>query len=99
MATYRELLQQARAEISELDAGRARELIDAGEPVVVDVRDRWPDIFVEPLPRPLRAIARLLLLSEFRRARYVFRTATAILAVSDGYLEWGLRQAARPRVG
>ena len=68
-----------------------------GIPVIVDVRDRWPDIFVEPLPRPLRAIARLLLRSEFRRARYVFRSATAILAVSDGYLEWGLRQAARPR--
>src|SRR5947208_1346765 len=40
MATYRELLQQARAEISELDAGRARGLIDAGGPVVVDVREQ-----------------------------------------------------------
>jgi len=45
MATYRELLQQARAEISELDAARARELVDAGQPVVVDVReqDEWDE--------------------------------------------------------
>src|SRR5256885_8672501 len=45
MATYRELLQHARAEISELDAARARELIDGGEPVVVDVReqDEWDE--------------------------------------------------------
>src|SRR5881394_1543868 len=45
MATYRELLQQARAEISELDAEHARELIDVGEPVVVDVReqDEWDE--------------------------------------------------------
>jgi glycosyltransferase involved in cell wall biosynthesis len=34
---------------------------------------------------------------EFRRARYVFRSATAIVGVSDGYLEWGLRQAGRAR--
>src|SRR5947207_4328071 len=45
MPSYRELLQQARAEIAELDAERARELIDNGEPVVVDVReqDEWDE--------------------------------------------------------
>jgi sulfur-carrier protein adenylyltransferase/sulfurtransferase len=40
MTTYRELLQQVRAEISEVDAERARALIDAGEPVIVDVREQ-----------------------------------------------------------
>ncbi|MFL6028963.1 MAG: molybdopterin-synthase adenylyltransferase MoeB [Gaiellaceae bacterium] len=40
MPTYRELLQQVRAEISEVDAARARELIDSGEQVVVDVREQ-----------------------------------------------------------
>ena len=68
-----------------------------GVPVVVDVRDLWPDIFVGAVPWPLRALARLLLQPEFRRARYVFRGATAILGVSEGYLEWGLRQAGRAR--
>jgi molybdopterin/thiamine biosynthesis adenylyltransferase/rhodanese-related sulfurtransferase len=45
MPSYRELLQQVRAEISELDAERARDLIDGGEPVVVDVReqDEWDE--------------------------------------------------------
>ena len=45
MATYRELLQQVRGEISELDASRTRELIEGGEPVVVDVReqDEWDE--------------------------------------------------------
>ncbi len=68
-----------------------------GIPVVVDIRDKWPDIFVDALPAPMRAIGRLLLHSEFRRARYVFENAATILAVSDGYLDWGLRHAARPR--
>ena len=40
MPTYRELLQQVRAEIAEVDAARARELVDAGEAVVVDVREQ-----------------------------------------------------------
>jgi adenylyltransferase/sulfurtransferase len=45
MPTYRELLQQARAEISEIDASQARERIESGEPVVVDVReqDEWDE--------------------------------------------------------
>ncbi len=40
MPNYRELLQQARSEISEIDATRARERIESGEPVVVDVREQ-----------------------------------------------------------
>jgi molybdopterin/thiamine biosynthesis adenylyltransferase/rhodanese-related sulfurtransferase len=40
MPSYRELLQQVRGEISELDATHARELIDEREPVIVDVREQ-----------------------------------------------------------
>jgi sulfur-carrier protein adenylyltransferase/sulfurtransferase len=45
MPSYRELLQQVRGEIDEVDAGRARQLIDSGDPVVVDVReqDEWDE--------------------------------------------------------
>ena len=40
MPSYRELLQQVRGEISELDATHARELIDEREPLIVDVREQ-----------------------------------------------------------
>jgi sulfur-carrier protein adenylyltransferase/sulfurtransferase len=45
MPTYRELLEQARAEITEADAERFRELIESGNPVIVDVReqDEWDE--------------------------------------------------------
>jgi adenylyltransferase/sulfurtransferase len=45
MPTYRELLQQVRSEISEIDATQARDRIESGEPVVVDVReqDEWDE--------------------------------------------------------
>jgi sulfur-carrier protein adenylyltransferase/sulfurtransferase len=40
MPTYRELLQQVREEIDEIDATRARQLIDTGQPLVLDVREQ-----------------------------------------------------------
>jgi molybdopterin/thiamine biosynthesis adenylyltransferase/rhodanese-related sulfurtransferase len=45
MATYRDLLQQVKSEIEEVDATRARELIDSGGPLVLDVReqDEWDE--------------------------------------------------------
>jgi molybdopterin/thiamine biosynthesis adenylyltransferase/rhodanese-related sulfurtransferase len=45
MANYRELLQQVKGEIAEVDSSRARELLDSGEPLVLDVReqDEWDE--------------------------------------------------------
>jgi len=45
MATYRELLAQVKSEIDEVDAVRARELIETGDPVIVDIReqDEWDE--------------------------------------------------------
>ena len=40
MASYRELLQQVKAEIDEVDASRARELLGEGDAAAVDVRER-----------------------------------------------------------
>ena len=45
MAGYRELLSQIKAEIDEVDPVRARELIESGDPLIVDVReqDEWDE--------------------------------------------------------
>ena len=45
MPTYRDLLAQVKTEIDEVDAVRARELIETGDPVIVDVReqDEWDE--------------------------------------------------------
>ena len=46
MPSYRELLQQVKAEIGEVDAARAHELLDSAErPLLVDVReqDEWSE--------------------------------------------------------
>src|SRR2546430_1581828 len=44
MPSYRELLEQVRSEIDEVDAARTRELLDSGDaPLLLDVReeDEW----------------------------------------------------------
>jgi molybdopterin/thiamine biosynthesis adenylyltransferase/rhodanese-related sulfurtransferase len=45
MPNYRELLQQVKAEVDEVDATRARKLVDSGAALVVDVReqDEWDE--------------------------------------------------------
>jgi molybdopterin/thiamine biosynthesis adenylyltransferase/rhodanese-related sulfurtransferase len=40
MPTYRELLEQVRSEIEEIDATQARELVERGEPLLLDVREQ-----------------------------------------------------------
>ena len=40
MPTYRELLQQTKSEIDEVDAGEAQELLSENSVAVVDVRER-----------------------------------------------------------
>jgi sulfur-carrier protein adenylyltransferase/sulfurtransferase len=40
MPTYRELLEQVRSEIDEIDATQARELVERGEPLLLDIREQ-----------------------------------------------------------
>lgn len=65
-------------------------------PVIVDIRDTWPDLYLRIFPPVLRGLARLLLSSEFRRSARVLRKASALTAVSKSYLQWGLDRAGRP---
>jgi glycosyltransferase involved in cell wall biosynthesis len=66
-------------------------------PVVLDVRDLWPDIFLDAAPRSLRHLAKFALAPYFRAARTAFRGCTAIVASSETYLKWGLVNASRAR--
>lgn len=69
----------------------------SGIPVVLDLRDMWPDIFLEELPRALRASARTLIWPIRATARAALSHATALFAITDEFLAWGLGIAGRPR--
>jgi glycosyltransferase involved in cell wall biosynthesis len=68
-----------------------------GVPVIIDVRDLWPDIFLDVVPRQLRPVMRVALQPMVRAAKDVFRKCAGITAISPGYLDWALGYAKRPR--
>jgi glycosyltransferase involved in cell wall biosynthesis len=72
--------------------GKAR-----GIPVLVDLRDQWPDIFLDHVPALLKPIARLALATEFSIARRAMAGADGLVAMMPSVLEWGLSYAGRPR--
>jgi glycosyltransferase involved in cell wall biosynthesis len=65
-------------------------------PVLVDIRDLWPDIFLAHINNPLSLkLRRLALTFDFNRLQALLRGATGIVAVSKGYLKWALEKAGR----
>ena len=70
--------------------GRAR-----GVPVALDIRDMWPDIIFDLLPRPLRRLGPILLYPMLRDVRTACRQATALCSTTEPFAEWGLRYAVR----
>lgn len=66
-------------------------------PVVLDLRDMWPDIFVDLAPARLRGAARLFLSPLFVQASKVFKRADALVGITEEFLDWGLSKAGRGR--
>ncbi|MEO8680298.1 MAG: glycosyltransferase family 4 protein [Vicinamibacterales bacterium] len=64
-------------------------------PVVVDVRDLWPDTMVDIFPSLLKPLARIALDRDFRNTRYAFTNATALSSMSHGVLRWALAKIPR----
>lgn len=58
-------------------------------PVVVDIRDPWPEVFLDSFPESLKGLARILLFWEFRILRKIMKKADYLVAVSNAFLRWG----------
>ncbi len=66
-------------------------------PVIVDIRDPWPDIFLDVLPRRLKAPAKVLLFRDFSMLKTALKHASSIVAVTNTFLDWGLAHAERAK--
>ncbi|MFH0960560.1 MAG: glycosyltransferase family 4 protein [Pseudomonadota bacterium] len=66
-------------------------------PVVLELRDMWPDIFLEAVPGWARPAGRVILSPMFRNLKKACENATAIFGITDEFLEWGLKYAGRKR--
>ena len=81
----------------ELCYSAAQICLERGIPLIIDVRDLWPDDIVRALPKVVRPIASIALTPMRSRVQFACRSASAIFGVTEGYLEWGLKMAGRPR--
>ncbi|WP_437205810.1 glycosyltransferase family 4 protein [Planctomicrobium sp. SH664] len=68
---------------------------EAKVPVVVDIRDLWPDVFLTAVPAALRKLVAPLLWGYEKQACRICQRAHSLIAVSRDYLDWGLQKAQR----
>lgn len=66
-------------------------------PVVIDIRDQWPDIFIDNLPVGLKFFGRKVLAYDFFMARKAIQEAYALVSMMPLILKWGLTYAGRPQ--
>jgi glycosyltransferase involved in cell wall biosynthesis len=64
-------------------------------PFMLDVKDQWPAIFINALPNSLRPFGRIALAPYFYYGHRALRDATALSAMSNGFLEWAAEFAGR----
>lgn len=64
-------------------------------PVVVDIRELWPDNYLLYFPPILRPIIKVFLKKEFARIQRIMSRVAGIVASSEAYVKWGLKVAGR----
>ncbi len=81
----------------EAAAVMTRWLTVRGVPSLLDVKDQWPTIFIKALPGFLAPLAKVALFPYFYLGRRAMREASGVSAMADGFLQWALDFAGRPR--
>jgi glycosyltransferase involved in cell wall biosynthesis len=66
-------------------------------PTVIDAKDQWPTIFVEPFPNWIRPIGKLALLPYFYLTRRAMNDATEFCAMTDEFVDWMSEVSGRAR--
>jgi glycosyltransferase involved in cell wall biosynthesis len=57
-------------------------------PVVVDIIDPWPDVFLTLAPKLLRPALKLCFFSFYNTLRQIFKRTTAVTSISKEYVQW-----------
>lgn len=66
-------------------------------PLIVDIRDTWPEIFLTVVKSPFKALIKKALWREFYMTRKAMQNADGLIAPTESFLEWGLKHAKRTK--
>ena len=64
-------------------------------PMVIDIRDLWPEVVADVAPDLLRPLVRIALQPYFVLAKRALRESTVVIGITDGMLQWALDFAGR----
>lgn len=62
-------------------------------PVIIDVRDIWPDTFLSYAPWFLRPFVKIPLFFYNLKTKYCFKNAQGVVSISEDLLDWALKKA------
>lgn len=74
-----------------------RWLAERGIPMILDIKDQWPHLFVDALPRFLKPLGRVVLAPYYYFAKRALSQSTGLSAMAERFLAWALDFAARKR--
>jgi len=66
-------------------------------PVLVDIRDEWPDLFLRYVPVRIRKLVKVLLFKDFQMVRKTTQMADGLISMMNSLLKWGLNYAQREK--
>ena len=66
-------------------------------PVIVDIRDLWPDVFETVVPKFAHWLLKYITGPMKKKLAEVCENATAIFGITEEYLKWGLSKSNRQR--
>jgi glycosyltransferase involved in cell wall biosynthesis len=64
-------------------------------PIVVDIIDPWPDVFLRVLPNKIKFIGKIIFLPFYLQLKYIFSNIQGIVAISDTYKNWALKYTSK----
>ncbi len=68
-----------------------------GVPTLIDIKDQWPEMFLNVVPEYFKPAARLAFCPLFYLARRAMRDSTGICTMANGFLDWALEFIHRKR--
>lgn len=67
-------------------------------PLIVDIVDIWPDVYLTAFHSKIQSIVKYFLKNEYNKAKFILQNSSGITAVSESYLDWALKLLGRGRV-
>jgi glycosyltransferase involved in cell wall biosynthesis len=61
-------------------------------PVLVDIRDLWPEVFIDVAPAPLKKLTTFALFPLFNQVKRIFKQATGLIGLTKAFLDIGLQK-------